>query len=82
MVLGEVIELGCGGTIRITYCHSKMDVVAGAVVKSKIKGLTKDIESAVGLNEEQSTCQVSRVVNKTLYCMREQDVLWHILCCV
>ena len=31
-----------------------MDVIAGAVVKSKIKGLTKDIEGAVGLNEDQS----------------------------
>ena len=39
-----------------------MDVVAGAVVKSKIKGLTKDLESAVGLNEDQSTCEVSRIV--------------------
>ncbi|XP_003388526.1 PREDICTED: uncharacterized protein LOC100641812 [Amphimedon queenslandica] len=52
-----------------------MDVVAGAVVKSKIKGLTKDLESAVGLNEDQATCQATNEAFKQEEQKRRDKIL-------
>lgn len=35
-----------------------MDSLAGSILSSKVKGITKDLENAVGLNEDDKSDEV------------------------